>query len=354
MTFLDLFAGIGGFRRGMELAGHNCLGFCEADKYAVMSYTAMHLMDEAQRDRLKEMTLKERQKEVLNGSYRIGEWFSDDVRRLDSDGIPRADCWCFGFPCQDISVAGERKGLEGARSGLFFEIIRILSGLGEQDKPRWLLAENVKNLVSVSRGFDFARVLLELAGLGYSIEWQMLNSKDFGVPQNRQRVFIVGHLGTQGGRKIFPIEGTDGENPAKLTQIADGAGQSQRVYDPNGLSRTLSALGGGQGGKTGLYAIDMSFKDPKITDSIRCLVSTYQKGPVNYSGVRSGVLVGHRVRRLTPRECFRLQGWPDEYFERAQLVNSDAQLYRQAGNGVTVSVVQAIGERMAQIEKEAF
>ena len=104
--------------------------------------------------------------------------------------------------------------------------------------------------------------------------------------------------------------------------------------------------------KTGLYAIDMSFEGPKITDSIRCLTATYPKGPVNYGAFRSGVLLGDKIRRLTPRECFRLQGWSDEYFERARMVNSDAQLYIQAGNGVTVSVVQAIGERMTQIEKE--
>ena len=355
LAFVDWFAGVGGFRRGLELAGAECVGFCEFDKYAYCSYVAMHCMTEEERESLKPLTLKARQKEILNNDiYLHGEWFAKDVRAVEPYDVPDADLWTFGFPCQDISIAGKQRGIVAGetRSGLFYEIARLLEGREEKDRPQWLLVENVKNILNINGGADFLDVLNTLASLGYDLEWNLHNSKNYGVPQNRERVYIVGHLRGRGRGKIFPLGRADGENPAKLIQITDGAGQAQRVYDPRGLSRTLAALRGGQGAKTGFYAIDMSFKDSKITDSIRCITATYSKGPGNYGAFRSGVLVGDKIRRLTPRECFRLQGWSDEYFERARMVNSDAQLYIQAGNGVTVSVVQAIGERMAQIGKE--
>ena len=104
MKFIDWFAGIGGFRRGMELAGHECVGFCEFDKFATASYISMHLLTDEQRKKLDELPQKKRQKEILKDEYRNGEWYANDVRRVCADDIPKADCWCFGFPCQDISV----------------------------------------------------------------------------------------------------------------------------------------------------------------------------------------------------------------------------------------------------------
>ena len=115
MTFIDWFAGIGGFRRGMELAGHKCVGFCEFDKYAVMSYTSMHLITDSQREKLSIMNLKDRQKEIGKEEYKNGEWYANDIRRVYAPDIPRADVWCFGFPCQDISIAGLQKGFAGNR-----------------------------------------------------------------------------------------------------------------------------------------------------------------------------------------------------------------------------------------------
>lgn len=109
MKFIDYFAGIGGFRRGLELAGHECVGFCEFDKYAVASYTSMHLITDEQRQYLSTLDLKKRQKEILKEEYRNGEWYANDVRRIDARTIPKADIWCFGFPCQDISVAGKHQ-----------------------------------------------------------------------------------------------------------------------------------------------------------------------------------------------------------------------------------------------------
>ena len=162
MRFIDWFAGIGGFRRGMELAGHECVGFCEFDKYAVMSYTSMHLLTDEQREYLLSMDLKKRQKEILKEEYRNGEWYANDIRRVFAGDIPDADCWCFGFPCQDISIAGRGLGFKGNRSSLFFRVMYLLGQLPEEKKPKYLFIENVKNLLSVNGGWDFARLLTAL------------------------------------------------------------------------------------------------------------------------------------------------------------------------------------------------
>lgn len=367
MKFIDFFAGIGGIRLGLERAGHECVGFCEFDKFARQSYKAIH--------------------ETKN------EWEAHDVRTVNSTDVPKADLWCFGFPCQDLSVAGKQKGLQaGERSGLFYEIMRLLAGLQKEDRPKYLLVENVKNLLSIGGGFDFLRLLVEMGGHGYDVEWQVLNSKDFGVPQNRERVFLVGYLGGASGREVFPLRRTDGENPCKLQEITSGVSDAFRVYDGNGLARTLKGEAGGGGAKTGLYAIediktignympsghsagrvvdpkgiaptvmdnhglasavaiDMTENKPAITDNVRCLKARYTAGITNRSGDNSGVLEGLRIRKLTPRECWRLQGFPDDYFDRAVAAGvSNSQLYKQSGNAVTVNVAEAIGRRLREIE----
>ena len=132
ITFIDLFSGIGGFRLGMEKAGHICLGHCEIDKFAEKSYRMMH-------------------------DIKKGEWYADDITKVSAEELPKADCWCFGFPCTDVSIAGKRQGLQGKRSGLFFEVIRLLKETEKENKPEWLLIENVRNLLSSQKGFDFAR-----------------------------------------------------------------------------------------------------------------------------------------------------------------------------------------------------
>lgn len=373
-----------------------------------------------------------------------GEWENHDIRTAKSYDVPRADLWTFGFPCQDLSIAGKRKGLqEGERSGLFYEIIRLLQGLRQEDRPKWLLAENVKGLFSAGGGFDFLRCIVELGQLGYSVEYQLLNSKNFGVPQNRERVFIVGCFGGESGGKVFPIRSTDGENTVSLQEITSGVADAFRVYEGNGLARTLKGEAGGGGAKTGLYTVDSDIKlvgnympsghsagnvydvngiaptvmdnhglasaiaidlmenRPKITEEVRCLQARYNKGYSTRSAECSGVLVkeatkqgyaeafegdsinlsqpnsqtrrgrvgkqiantltcsdtmgvvakGVRIRKLTPRECWRLQGFPDEYFDKAVAAGvSNSQLYKQAGNSVSVPVSQAIGERLKELE----
>lgn len=377
MQFVDFFAGIGGIRLGLEQAGHKCVGFCEFDKYARTAYKAMYDTE--------------------------GEWENHDVRTVKPYDVPTVDLWCFGFPCQDISVAGKQKGLqEGERSGLFYEIMRLLAGRRKEDRPRWLLVENVKNLLSIGNGFDFARLLCEVGGHGYSLQWDTLNSKDYGVPQNRERVFIVCYLGNIRGREVFPIRPADGENPCKLNEITQGVADAQRIYDGGGLARTLKGESGGQGGKTGLYAVKVlkpygstggvcGFKiaENKTGIASTCAARDY-KGISRHNGNavvcavltpnreekrqngrrmkepgepgftltaqdRHGVALldeNIRIRRLTPRECWRLQGFPDEYFDKAKAAGiSDTQLYKQAGNGVTVNVARAIGERLKEVEE---
>lgn len=405
MKFVDFFAGIGGIRLGLEQAGHKCVGFCEWDKYARTAYKAMYDTE--------------------------GEWENHDVRTVRPYDVPDADLWCFGFPCQDISVAGKQKGLqEGERSGLFYEIMRLLAGRKKEDRPRWLLVENVKNLLSIGNGFDFARLLLEVGGYGYSLQWQVLNSKDFGVPQNRERVFIVGYLGDIRGREVFPLRPADGENPCELKEITQGIADAQRIYDSNGLARTLKGESGGQGGKTGLYAIRFRYpergegsREKGYMEQVDCASALTSKHCGDQTAdCSNGVLVAPvltpdrektrqngrrmkelgepsftltaqdrhgvaiyqrprgynkggmhdvapalsisawqennlladnvRIRRLTPRECWRLQGFPDEYFDRAKAAGiSDTQLYKQAGNSVTVNVARVIGERLKEIEE---
>ena len=455
MKFIDFFAGIGGFRRGMELAGHECVGFCEFDKFATASYISMHLLTDDQRKALEYIPIKKRQKEILKEEYRNGEWYANDIRRVYAGDIPKADCWCFGFPCQDISVAGKQAGFQGNRLSLFFRVMYLVGQLKEEDKPTYLFIENVKNLLSVNGGWDFARLLIEMERHGYDAEWQVLNSKDFGVPQNRERCFIIGHLRGRSASKVFPIEGTDGKNSVQIIGHRDGYRRNTQVFAPDGITETLdTGQGGGRGHHVALPCfIDLSYQETELTNKARCLQARYNKGIANHKAEVSGVAIpvltpdraekrqnGRRfkedgepmftltgqdrhgiaievkeatkqgyaecrvgidsvnfsmpnsktrrgrvgqeiantldtscnqgifvqvseeltvyavwyekyqcyiaIRKLTPKECFRLQGWSDDYFKKAQFVNSDSQLYKQAGNGVTVTVIETIARKM--------
>ena len=316
MKFIDFFAGIGGFRRGMELAGHKCVGFCEFDKYAVASYTSMHLITNEQKEYLTTLPIKKRQKEVLKAEYRNGEWYANDIKSVKAEQLPKAECWCFGAPCQDFSVAGLRKGLYGDRSSLIREIFRLLEEQEEQDRPEWLIYENVKGMLSSNRGLDYLSILSEMDRLGYDIEWQNINSKWF-VPQNRERIYTIGHLRRFGRAKILPITGTDGENSIQQIGMKKTKRYNPNTYRVYAISGISPAIGTTQGG-------------------LRMPLWKTEEG----------------VRKSTPKEYFRLQGWTDDYFEKATFVNSDSQLYKQAGNGVTVDVVYEISNRIAYIEAE--
>jgi DNA (cytosine-5)-methyltransferase 1 len=320
VKFIDLFAGIGGFRLGMEMAGHECVGHCEIDNFAQRSYKAMH---EPKED----------------------EWFATDIRRVTPEELPEADCCCGGFPCQSFSVAGKRGGFKDTRGTLFFEIMRLAA----VRKPKYLFLENVPGLLSHNGGKTFGTIINTMGELGYDAEWQVLNSKDFGVPQNRERVFIIGHLRGKSRPKVFPITGTSTKNLKELTQ---GLADTYRVYDGNELARTIKAEAGGMGAKTGLYEVKACLTPDRLNKRQDGRRFKEDEEPMFTltSQDRHGIAIQSKsdikIRRLTPKECFRLQGFPDEYFDRARKVNSDNQLYKQAGNSVTVNVVYEIAKRL--------
>ena len=385
MKFLDLFAGIGGFRMGLESLGHECVGFCEIDKFARKSYKAIY--DTKGEVELHDIT------QVTNEEWRK---FRGTV-----------DIICGGFPCQAFSIAGKRKGfLDETRGTLFFEIARA----AKEIKPPLLLLENVKGLLSHDKGRTFRTILSTLDELGYDAEWQVLNSKDFGVPQNRERVFIIGHLRGRSERTIFPIRGesptvdsckpkrlgngskiaipvltpdrakkrqngrrfkTAGEPMFTLTsqdrhgiviagRLPSARQQSGRVYSSDGLAQTLSTMqGGDQEPKIAIKikeATKQGYTIAEQGDSINFSVpnSKTRRGRVgkqvaqtlDTSCNQATLTKDMRIRKLTPRECWRLQGFPDWAFDKAQEVNSKTQLYKQAGNSVTVNVIKAIAQNL--------
>ena len=439
MKFLDLFSGIGGFRLGMESAGHECVGFCEIDKFARKSYKAIH--DTKGEIELHDITT-----------------VSDKFIR----GIGSVDVICGGFPCQAFSIAGNRRGFEDTRGTLFFEIARFASIL----RPKYLFLENVKGLLNHENGITFETIISTLDELGYDVEWQVLNSKDFGVPQNRERVFIIGHLRGERTRRIFPLGGesqstssqsvvkignvnpsgngmngevyqADGLAPTLTTNKGEGqkiaipvltpdrtdkrqngrrfksdgepmftltaqdkhgiliAGklpgnhdQNSRVYDTNGLAPTLSTMQGGgqepkiiqrghgynQGGEHKIAptltsnsynennflkikeTTSAGYADAEAGDSVNLSHpnSKTRRGRVGkqiantlLTGESQGVVEpDFRIRKLTPKECWRLQGFPDWAFDKAKEVNSNSQLYKQAGNSVTVNVIATIAKEL--------
>lgn len=474
MKFLDLFAGIGGFRLGMELAGHECVGFCEIDKFARKSYKAIH-NTEGEREYHDITAVSDEEWRELRGTV---------------------DVICGGFPCQAFSIAGKRKGfLDETRGTLFFEIARA----AEQIKPRTLFLENVKGLLSHDKGRTFGIILNTLDELGYDCQWQLLNSKNFGVPQNRERVFIIGHLRGTSGREVFPITG---ENTGAIKRVVNGrethGHSTYDVFGTDGISPTLKTMQGGNLQPKIVVVGNTSESNHRLGDVLdsngicTTLLSRDYKGPkqvaipvltpdraekrqngrrfkengepmftltaqdrhgvavkvkeatkkgyaiaeqgdsINFSVPNSktrrgrvgkgiaqtldtqcnqavivqkprgfnkggeheiaptlsanswhennllktggiytnaseshnrgvlpgisrtlkaqnhdaGVFDGIRVRRLTPRECWRLQGFPDWAFDKAQEVNSNSQLYKQAGNSVTVNVIAEIARRL--------
>ena len=382
MKFLDLFAGIGGFRLGMESAGHECIGFCEIDKFARASYKAIHNTE--------------------------GEIELHDITKVTEEeirNIGHVDVICGGFPCQAFSIAGARRGFEDTRGTLFFEIARFASIL----KPRYLFLENVKGLLNHDRGNTFEVILSALDELGYDVEWQVLNSKNFGVPQNRERVFIIGHLRGGSGRKVFPLSGdgaaitceqpkinkvgnirkkgksqsgdvvsidslaptlcstTTQKDPLKVLieneikqfgVLQPNYNQSGVVYEIDGISPTIRAYQGGnlEPKIRVKEATSQGYAEAQIGDSVNLSHpnSKTRRGRVGkqiantlLTGESQGVVEpDFRIRKLTPRECWRLQGFPDWAFDKAQEVNSNSQLYKQAGNSVTVNVIAAIAKEL--------
>ena len=390
IRFFDMFSGIGGFRSGLEaVGGFECIGHCEIDKHANQAYNAIY-------------------------DIKPQEVYFEDARKINPYDLPHIDLICGGFPCQAFSIAGRRGGFEDSRGTLFFEIARIAA----VKRPSYLLLENVPGLLSHDGGRTFATILGTLSDLGYDVTWEVLNSKDFGVPQSRKRVYIIGYFRGRCAGEILSFRET---NAKTLMQIIPGR-EGNRIYSPSGVAITLTSNAGGFGGKTGLYDvnapvkirtadgvklvyppinhgrrfsfIDMNFP-PNLTDHARCITARQDSGISNRKGEHSGVfiedeprailtpervtvrqrgrrykepnepmfaltvcdrhgIIRHgRVRRLMPIECWRLQGFNDEQFNKAVATGlKDGHLYKMAGNAVSVPVVSAIGRRLKALDDE--
>jgi len=386
MKALSLFSGIGGFDHALRNLGHEIIGACEIDRYARSIY----------RYNFPEIELH------------------GDVSGINPEFLPDFDILCAGFPCQAFSVAGKRLGFEDTRGTLFFEIARI----ADKKRPRFLLLENVRGLLSNDKGKTFGAILRTLDEIGYDAQWQICNSKYF-LPQSRERVFIVGHLREEPRPKIFPVadgnqfhteprkappeerqrfsssvhpagtvdanyhkgygtrtmimtDNTGGNirqrmqdrkeiwtlgtspntaivEPGPITTCPSDS-MNYRVYDSNHMSCTIKSQGGGMGAKSGLYTIPV-IQPAKVWNGRGRRFKT--DGEPSFTGVQNvpGVLIsdGNRyyVRRLTPKECERLQGFPDDFTKQGTDGKvSDTQRYKCIGNAVTVPVVKYILNRI--------
>lgn len=418
MKYLSLFSGIGGFEYGIEEAWKSIQG---TERRSVRpngdkSNTKKRSDEqpEAWRDRLIKQPKNIGYSEIDKYAIQVYEKHFKhknygDATKINPRELPDFDLLVGGFPCQAFSIAGKRKGFDDTRGTLFFDIARILA----EKKPRLVVLENVKGLLSHEGGKTFQTIIGVLTDLGYFVEWQVLNSKNFGVPQNRERVFIIGYLGGQPRRKVFPVaEGSTrdikskqddsgisrtvsarfrkgvGNTESRIIDVLVDVGQGQRIRDIGGLAQTLSGLGGGQGAKTGLYAMQWRrtekgktaraenqkkgrdytpFSDghrelvPKKGGAIGTItsqainkdslvgidLSTKQSMLTNdartiRTAETTGELEGMRIRRLTPMECERLQGFPDGWTEDL----SDTQRYKCLGNAVTTNVVEYVFKKL--------
>lgn len=289
---VDIYSGMGCFRIGFEKEGAKSVYAVEFDQW----------------------------KRKIYGIIFGKEPEADDVKRLEARNIPQSECWCAGFPCQNASIAGEKSGLAGDKTGLFFEVIRLLKELSEEDRPMFLLLENVRNLLSVNKGFDFARILIELDECGYDAQWQVIDSKHF-LPQHRERVYICGCLRSKCSCKILPIEIPISKAETNVKQVMQLDSHRvnpnpYRVYSTTGIAPTLTTAGGG--------------------------------------GRSPYVITKQGIRKILPIEAMRLQGVDDEITLKLIASGiSDTQLYKAAGDAVTVTVVEAIANKMISIWKES-
>ncbi len=341
MNYLSLFSGIGGFEKGIKNVDTSweCVGYSEIDKYA---------------------------KSIYNYHYPKHKYYGD-VTKINVPELPDFGLLVGGFPCQSFSIAGKRQGFKDTRGTLFFEIARIL----EAKKPEWLLLENVKGLLNHNGGETITTIFEILTELGYSVGWQVANSCHFGIPQNRERAFIVGHLAGCGGRagEILPIR-KDEAIFATATESEQGQSQTKLSTTLTGKSRAtntfvIKAVDTKQQGSPRYSDLSPTlrasdYKEPKKIVKAVLTPGRLQKRQQGRrfkeneepaftlnTQDRHGVLVDAEIRRLTPVEYERLQGFPDDWTkfgiiddEKTEI--SDTQRYKTLGNAVTVNVIEAI------------
>ena len=369
-----MFSGIGGFDLAMRNLGHEIVGACEIDKYAQQIYRKQF----------------------------PGVPIHNDASKLQAESLPQFDVLCGGFPCQAFSIAGQRKGFKDTRGSLFFEIARI----AKEKRPSILFLENVKGLFSHDKGETFRTILNSLDEVGYDVEWQLHNSK-YHVPQNRERVYIIGHIRGKRSRQVFPLGGID-KKPAKKTiapvnniPVVNDRGGLREVERATCLDANYFKGHDYHGARTLIYTLVKAvltpdraekrqngrrfkeYGEPAFTvntlDRHGILINTFramteqrteeskairkksmQEDGVDWSPRRGKELTirnddlancvttgqtkeslisdGVKIRKLTPVECERLQGFPDNWTEGI----SDTQRYKCCGNAVTVPVVQWI------------
>ena len=287
MKYFSAFSGIGGFELGIGERGQ-CIGYSEIDKYAL---------------------------DVYKRHFPTHRSFGD-ITSIDTEKIPDFDLFVGGFPCQAFSIAGKRKGFTDTRGTLFFDIARII----KDKRPGAFLLENVKGLLNHDKGKTFTIIIDTLRSLGYRVEWMVLNSQFFGVPQRRERTFIIGHLGEESTQKILSFKDRTKTN-----------NETSKSFD--GVN-TLTAIGYSKiGGQDDYISGKQTLR--KVVNSID---ANYFKSIDNH-GQRTFVKESDvSARKLTPLECERLQGFPDNWTSSL----SDAQRYKTLGNAVTVPVVKSL------------
>ena len=382
MKYIDLFAGIGGFHYGIDVA------VAERNEQGVSQKGESGTVNDTGSVAVQQLTCiySNEWDKYANSVYRrhYGECDIKDIRTVDAGNLPDFDLICGGFPCQSFSIAGKRGGFEDTRGTLFFEIVRI----ARAKRPRYLFFENVKGLLSHDKGNTFATIIQAIDELGYDCQWQVCNSKNFGVPQNRERVYIVGHLRGTPRPKIFPI-GEDGGKVNELsgyvantitgryeggqgtgTYIGEGELNAQDKSSGQGVQQEGNKSDSADGGRGETYsaspmrwvrtekgkeyrrnAMKQGRDLTPFNSGYRELVESKEPviGTITNALQKDALLKQDmRIRRLTPVECERLQGFPDDWTKYGAdgEVISDTQRYKMCGNAVTTNVITEIIKKL--------
>ncbi len=359
IRYFSMFTGVGGFELGLERAndlserertqqGGNEIDLPN-DKQKLFPTKQFTCIGCSETDKYSNELLKQKFPSVKN-------W--GDCTTINPSELPDFDMLCGGFPCQAFSIAGKRKGFKDTRGTLFFDIARIV----KVKRPKTLLLENVKGLLNHEKGDTFRAIIQTLSELGYNVQWMVLNSKFFGVPQNRERVFIIGSLRGESRPEILPF-GESNQNINEEFVQGIPTSQSLRAGYYKGAQGTHLAVHniyGGFGEEPRFSETSPTIRTAKGGGHLPCIATLTPCREKRQMGRRfkddgepsftltgqdiHGVSDGMKIRRLTPLECERLQGFPDGWTEGF----SDTQRYKMMGNAVTVNVVEAIASMLTE------